>query len=324
MNQTVARVLHGLCLILVFGMLTPLSSHAGLEQPPLSIFGRLETPSGEEITTGDLFFTMTQPNLKSIVVEKAKLSRLANGLTFTVSFDVEQVPVSDAQKVLKFDTSYLPSATFNGQPLELTGWPETITPSIGSVVGPVTISATPDGPVLVLSEDISFGQQKVNTSQLRPLTIKNVGSQTLLGTARMKNGSHFRIIEQGVAINQAEIEIEAQSAIIVDIRFLPTLLSEGLFDEVIVETNGGTDSRVISGQSVVDAPEVTPTASFTPTPTRTPTPTPTATYQYDIAPDERDGKVNPLDFLKLLDRKETDPGSFSPEVLFDFAREWSP
>ncbi|NUN98807.1 MAG: hypothetical protein HUU16_21855, partial [Candidatus Omnitrophica bacterium] len=291
-------------------------TEAGIAHPPLTIFGVLETNAGDPISSGNLNFTFSEADGDGMALGAASLAPYPDGNTFALSIPLEQAPVSDPETVLEVGRSYIPSASYNGAPVDLSEIGAELTPSGGQVIGPVTLVVAPNTPVLQLSEGVNFGPVLLNTFQDRQFVIRNVGGQTLTGSARFQDGVYFRITVNGAPVNQINLNLAPAQSRTITVRFWPTVLSPTLFDIFRVTSNGGNLDRNVSGSAIsITLPPTQPPVE-SPTPTMDLSPTPTFTPNFDLHPIcSPDGQITPNDLLEVLSQIGT--GGLQERSLFD-------
>lgn len=273
-------------LLFVGGGFSP-PAHAGLSQPPVLIFGQLETFEGIPIMTGALVFQMIPVSGGPVVTVPAQFDELADNANFLVRIPVETPPVANSANTLNQQGQYTVTVSYNGESLDTPGVPDPFTPVSDSLVGPVLLRLSPTGPVLEISDDIVFGRVPIGEYLDGILTVTNRGIGTLTGTAEAKLREHFRLVEGGFTVPTVGFNLAAGESAHITVRFQPVTPGPQLEDTIEFLTNVGQEDRYLSGVGFAVTPTPTGQPTTTPTPwptstrrpTETPTPWPTPTIE---------------------------------------------
>jgi hypothetical protein len=304
LSKTCCRLtLVGISLCLCMG------AFGGLSQPPLMLFGSLETLDGDPLMAGTIEFWLTPVGQEGPAVEAAAtLGQLAEEANFLLQIPVETAPVSDPGKALKASSLYEITITFNGQEVDSIGIPSPLSPVDNSMIGPVLLRMSPTGPILRVSENIQFDPVLVGEYIDDSITVSNTGGDTLTGTVKMKTGEHFRLIEEGITVSVVSFSLIADGSREIGVRFQPVVPGAALHDVLWIRTNAADTDRYLDGMGLV--------ITLTPTPVPTATPTPVIKYLWEAlfefsgdwyknpysGPSDKDhsGHVDEIDLIELI------------------------
>jgi hypothetical protein len=236
--------------ILVLLILNPMfmpSATAGLPEPHMLIYGILQTSEGVPLTSGTLEFLFDPYGVGDPVPFEATLGEHAENVTFMVKVPIELGMVSPGHKALVLDGAYEVQILYNGEEIIPTGIENPLIAEAGRVIRNLTCVLYAQEAILAVSGDLEFGTLTPGTFEDRVITISNIGALPLDGTVRLQEGLHFKISVSGISVDELPFLIDPGESLDVTVRFWPLVVSPDLDDTLIVSTNVGMETRLVSG-----------------------------------------------------------------------------
>jgi len=231
---------------------------AGIPEPPIVIFGSLQTSGGLPVMSGELRFEFVPVGGGTTVRTPARVGSLSESFQFVAFVPNERAPVTQADKALELGSgkTYTPRAYYNGALLSPVQIESPLLPERARIIGPITYTVSPTGKLVSVTHDLDFGYVPVGSSLDRTFRISSVGSETIAGLADLANGLQFKIMVGAVSVGQVAVNLPAGQFMEVTVRFEPTAASSVLSDTFQVRTDGGDADRAVVGNSA--EPAVTP------------------------------------------------------------------
>lgn len=248
-----------LALLCLFFGLHSECGFAGIPEPPIFIVGNLETPGGLPVTSGNLRFDFTPTGGGTTVRVDAFVGAFTDDIQFFAFIPLERAPVENPSEALVFDAAvtYNVTAFYNGAQInkEANKVAKLLTspysPSRADLIGPLSVMVSPTGPQVSVSPSLHFDFVQPGDQAEKDFMIYNVGTAAFTGTAKLETRIDYKVVQGGVPVNEAAINLDAGQTLAVTIRYAPTVSSPNVQDVFQVRTNGGDQDRNVSGSSII-------------------------------------------------------------------------
>jgi hypothetical protein len=242
--------------ILLAGFVAGPAAFAGIPEPPILIFGTLQTSGGLPVTSGELRFDFVPVGGGTTVRVMARVGSLSENFTFAAIVPNERSPVAQADKALELGSgkTYTPRAYYNGIQITPVQIESPLTPERAKIIGPIIYTVSPTGKVISVSHDIDFGFVPVGSYSQDTFQISNVGTEVVAGLAQLEKQVQFKIMVGTVPISQVAINLNTGEFMDVTVRFEPGVASDNLTDIFQVRTDGGDVDRTVIGSSITEGP----------------------------------------------------------------------
>jgi len=225
----------------------PLS--AEIPEPPMIIFGSLQTAGGLQVTTGNLRFDFTPQAGGTTLQVPATVGAFVEGVNFVAIVDMETAPLSAGANSLESGAQYTPRVYYEGVMLTPAQLPSPLDATRAAILGPYTYVVSPQGRVVSVSPPLDYGYVEVGSSSDRQFTVASVGTLSITGTISMLLGTQFKLVDAGSPVSQLPLSLGPAGTIDVTVRFQPTVVSASLSDTFQVVTDGGDQGRTVLGFS---------------------------------------------------------------------------
>jgi len=231
------------------------AAFAGIPEPPIIIYGRLQTSGGLPVTSGELRFEFLPVGGGTTVRTLARVGSLSESFQFVAFIPNERTPVTEADQALELGSgkTYTPRAYYNGVQLTPVQIESPLTPDRAEIIGPITYTVSPTGKVVSVSHDIDYGYVQAGSFLERVFQVSNVGTLAVIGTAALEKGIQFKLMESGAPVSQVSIGLAPGESADVTVRFGPSVVSSLLTDTFQVRTDGGNVDRTVTGNSAEPA-----------------------------------------------------------------------
>jgi hypothetical protein len=236
-----------------------LPAMGGIPEPPIFIVGNLETPGGLPVTSGTLRFDFTPTGGGTTVSVEAFVGAFTDDIQFFAFIPLERAPVENPAEALVFDSAvtYNVTAFYNGAQINKEANKEAklltspYTPARADLIGPLAVMVSPTGPQVSVSPSLEFGFVQQGSQAEKGFMVYNVGTAAFTGTARTEQRTSYNVIEGGVPVNEAAVNLDAGQTLAVTIRYAPTVTARNVQDVFQVRTTGGDQDRNVSGSSII-------------------------------------------------------------------------
>jgi hypothetical protein len=254
MNRLKTRAVGFSIVLLILGVSIP--AEAGVPEPPMLIFGTLQTSGGLPVTSGELRFDFLPVGGGTTVRVNALVGSLSSQFNFVAIVANERTPLDQADAALELGAgkTYTPRAYYNGIQLTPVQIESPLTPDRAKIIGPITYTVNPTGTVLSVSHDIDFGYVPVGSTKDLTFQISSVGTAAITGVATLDQGVHFSLWEGGIQVNEVAFNLDAGQSTDVTVRFAPGVVDSNLSDIFRVTSDGGEATRSVTGNSSEEEP----------------------------------------------------------------------
>jgi hypothetical protein len=238
-------LLRSVCCIFLFAG----TASAEIPEPPMIIFGNLQTSGGLEVSSGNLRFDFTPVAGGTTFQVPATVGAFVEGVNFVAIVDMETAPLSTGAKALESGAQYTPRVYYEGVMLMPAQLPSPLDATRATVLGPYTYVVSPQGKVVSVSAGPNFGFVETGSSLDRQITVSSVGTERVQGLASMALGTQFSVLGSGVPVAEVGIGLDAGQSVDVAVRFAPSVVSAQISDIFQVRTDGGDQDRTVLGFS---------------------------------------------------------------------------
>jgi hypothetical protein len=223
-------------------------SVAEIPEPPMIIYGGLQTSQGIEVTSGQLRFDFTPAGGSTLQVQ-AMVGAFIEGVNYVAIVDMETPPLSAGASALETGSPYTPRVYYNNIMLQPTQLPSPLEATRAAILGPYDYVVNPQGKVVSVSSGLNYGYVEIGSATDKQITISSVGTERVQGLASMALGTQFRVLSSGVPVSEVGIGLDPGQSMQVTVRFEPTVVSARLSDTLQVRTDGGDADRSVTGFS---------------------------------------------------------------------------
>lgn len=258
--RTKLRFAELLLLVVVAALMISNSVFAGIPEPPMLIYGSLQTSGGLPVTSGTLLFEFVPVGGGTTVRVQATVGSLSESYNFVAIVPNERAPVAEPDAALELGTgkTYTPRVYYGGVQVTPVQLDSPLTPERAKLIGPITYTVSPTGKAVSVSHNIGYGFVPVGSFLDRQFQVYCIGTEAIAGTARLQRGAHFHLMDGQLEVSQVSFNLAPGQAQPVTVRFEPTLTSSSLTDLFEVRTDGGDADRLVSGRSTGEAPIANP------------------------------------------------------------------
>lgn len=241
--------------LILVAILFPLLAISGIPEPPMVLLGKLVTPGGLQVTSGDLQFRFTPTGGGTTVSIDATVGSFGSDYSFYAIIPLESaISGTVSAGVLKYDgtTTYTASVRYEGSTVA-SSLPSPFTPQRAGFLELSPIVVQPEGPTVATSPGVNFSYVPVGTAEDREFLLWNVGNAQLTGTIRLGAGNDFQLMEGGNPVSEVSINLAPGETLTLTIRLTPTVPDNTLSDLLEIRTNGGNVDRPVYGNSSAPA-----------------------------------------------------------------------